>query len=427
MSTQSEATTYEGKLIIGLTGNIATGKSAVTRMAADQGALIIDADKVVHELMNQDSTMQAAIAVAFGSEVRREDGRIDRQALGKIVFDDPAALQDLEAMVHPAVRKVVDQRILDSDESIILIEAIKLLEGDLASICHQVWVTRCEPQRQLERLRVCRGMETNEAKTRIKAQPPQEEKVARADIVIDTNGLMKDTALQFKMAWGRLPDPATVEASPRLPLPDEDEPPLPGTGLLSANKELEQTAVPEKKAAPSKTAAPPPDLPASDVPEEDIQVRRARPSDIPSILLLIQRATDGEVKMKRSELLMALSERGYFIGQVGAEVSTVMGYHMDSQIARIDQIYIYPLEMAMATGTAVLKEIETSAFNHMGQIIIAFLDANMPEIVRQIFAAHGYETVPKEELARSWQLAIDESQSEDADFVVKIMNDIRKI
>lgn len=426
----NEPTVYAGKLIVGLTGNIATGKSAVMRMAADRGALTIDADKIVHELMDHDANMQAALAVAFGPEIRREDGRINRKTLGRIVFNDPQALADLEAMVHPAVRREVDKRILAAKEAIIFVEAIKLLEGDMASVCHQIWVTRCTQGRQLERLRVCRGMEAQEAKNRIKGQASQDEKVAQADVVIDTNGLMRDTELQFNMAWSRLPNPAAVAAKPRLPVPDEDELPLP----VVREKKKPETAVspptePPAKAKPVQSKPLPPSVSVAqtDVASHEIQVRRARPSDIPSILLLIQRATDGRIKMKRKDLLLALSERGYFLGQLGTEVNAVMGYHMDSQVARIDELYFYPPELTQAVGDAILKEIEQSAFAHMGQIIVAFLPVNAPDALRQIFVQHGYEALPKEELASNWQLAIDESQPENTEFVIKIMNDIRKV
>lgn len=418
MSENPEPTTYAGKVIIGLTGNIATGKSAVMRLAHDHGALIIDADKIVHELMDNDTTMQAAIAVAFGSEVRREDGRINRKKLGEIVFADPSALQDLEAMVHPAVGKEVDTRILASKQSVIFIEAIKLLEGNLRDICHQIWVTRCSPQRQLERLRVCRGMETEVAAVRIKAQPPQEEKVAQSDVLIDTNGLMKDTEAQFNIAWARLPDPAAAPTMARLPMPEESDKGLtkPLTGRLVSPK----AATPQK----SQTAVRPPRLKPSERPD-DLQVRRARPSDIPSILLLIQKATDGKVKMKRAELLMALSERGYFIGQMGTEISTVIGYNIDSQVARIDEIYIHPLEMVTQTGKAVLEDIEISAASHMGQIIVAFLPEDAPAGLRELFLAEDYEAMPLEEMARNWQTAVEESQPEGTEYLIRLLRDTR--
>ena len=418
MSEKEEPTTYAGKVIIGLTGNIATGKSAVMRLAQDHGALTLDADKLVHDLMDSDASMQAAIAVAFGSEVRREDGRIDRKKLGEIAFSDPTAMQDLEAMVHPAVGKEVDKRILASKQSVIFIEAIKLLEGNLRDICHQVWVTRCSPQRQLERLRVCRGMETELAAVRIKAQPPQEEKVAQSDVLIDTNGLMKDTEAQFGIAWARLPNPATAEPMTRLPQPDETE--------ETAAKVLTSRAAAPKAAAPQKSSQQlrPPRLEPSERPN-DLQVRRARPSDIPSILLLIQKATDGKVKMKRADLLMALSERGYFIGQVGSEISTVMGYNIDSQVARVDEIYIHPLEMAPQTGKAVLEDIEISAASHMGQIIVAFLPEEAPDTMRELFTGEDYKPMPYEEMAKGWQLAIEESQPEGTHYLVRLLRDTR--
>lgn len=418
MSDNAEATTYAGKVIVGLTGNIATGKSAIMRLAKEHDALTIDADKLVHELMDSDATMQAAIAVAFGPEVRQEDGRINRAKLGEIAFADPTAMQDLEAMVHPAVGKVVDTRILASEKSIIFIEAIKLLEGNLRDICHQIWVTRCSPQRQMERLRVCRGMETEIAAVRIKSQPPQEEKVAQSDVLIDTNGLMKDTDAQFNIAWARLPDPAKAPPQTRLPLPDESAQghPKPLTGRLKSPK-----GVTSKKAA---TELRPPRLEPSERPD-DLQVRRARPSDIPSILLLIQKATAGQVKMKRTELLMALSERGYFIGQVGSEISTVIGFNIDSQVARVDEIYIHPIEMATQTGKAVLEDIEISAATHMGQIIVVFLPADVPASIRQLFEAEGFLPMPFEEMARGWQLAIEESQPEDSEYLVRLLRDTR--
>ncbi|MBE2220251.1 MAG: dephospho-CoA kinase, partial [Anaerolineae bacterium] len=213
MSDEVKTITFKDKVIIGVTGNIATGKSAVMRLATEQGAHTIDADKIVHELMDYDPEIQAAIAVAFGSEVRLENGRINRKKLAEIVFSDAKALKDLEDMVHPAVRQVVAERIQASEASVVVLEAIKLLEGELVKACHQIWVTRCSKQRQLQRLMICRGLDADTATIRVKAQPPQEEKVAMADVVIDTNGLMSETEAQFLTAWKRLPDPEYVEAT----------------------------------------------------------------------------------------------------------------------------------------------------------------------------------------------------------------------
>lgn len=195
------------KFIIGLTGNIATGKSAVMNLAADRGALAIDADKIVHELLESNVPLQEAIASLFGPTVRQADGRIIRPALGKIVFGDPQALRKLEAIIHPAVHRQIMARIEESQSSVVIIEAIKLLEGKLKGICHTIWVTRCSRERQLERLRVFRGMDEETAVMRVDSQAPQEDKVVKADVVIDTDGLMDDTRRQFEQAWAQIPTP----------------------------------------------------------------------------------------------------------------------------------------------------------------------------------------------------------------------------
>ena len=188
--------------IIGLTGNIATGKSAVMRLAAERGALTIDADRVVHELLAGDAAIQQAIVVTFGPSVRRAGGGIDRVALGSIVFDDPQRLRQLEAILHPAVRTEIARRVQTSDAPVIVIEAIKLLEGPLAALCDQVWVTACARETQMARLRVCRGLAEADATARIDAQSPQADKIARADVVIRTDGLLRETEEQFNAAWG---------------------------------------------------------------------------------------------------------------------------------------------------------------------------------------------------------------------------------
>jgi dephospho-CoA kinase len=458
-----------GKLIIGLTGNIATGKSAVMRLAADRGALTIDADRLVHRIMDTDETMQANVVAAFGSRVRLPDGRIDRKILGNIVFYDRTAMRDLEGMLHPVVRQQVYQQIDETEATLILVEAIKLLEGDIADACHQIWVTRCREEVQMERLRVCRGLDPDSAALRIHTQSAQEEKVAMADVVIETDGLMADTEKQFDLFWKRLPDPATVPAkelpivaepitptitSPDTPLATEkaDDTPrvkpdlsrLKGAGAkLRAKKEQDKAVQHEAKegedetstaesAPPAPSPVTPPPRPDIDVPftlvaaedrPSDLEVRRARPSDIPSILLLIHKATNGAVRMKRADLLLALSERSYFIGQVGAEVSAVIGWSIESGVTKMDQIYIHPPEAAGLTGPPIIEEIGKSAFQHMCELMVVFLPKHGPAYLRQLFDSQGYRTAEIKKMVGSWRQAIQEAQPPDTEFLVKILAD----
>jgi dephospho-CoA kinase len=126
--------------------------------------------------------------------------------LGKIVFGNPQALRRLESIVHPAVRERLALMLQETTAEFVFIEAIKLLEGPLRQLCDQIWVTTCSRDRQLERLRVCRGLDAATAVSRVEAQSPQAEKVTQADVLIDTDGLMRDTEQQFERAWLQLVD-----------------------------------------------------------------------------------------------------------------------------------------------------------------------------------------------------------------------------
>jgi len=195
------------RLLIGLTGNIATGKSTVARMLADLGATVIDADRVAHEVMRAGTAVHAAILAAFGPEIVRTDGEIDRARLGALVFADPNALARLERIVHPAVTAEVARRIAEAPTPVVVVEAIKLIEAGMAERCDSLWVTTCPSELQVQRLMADRRLSREEAELRVRAQPPQEEKVARADVVIDTGGSLAQTRAQVEMAWERLVRP----------------------------------------------------------------------------------------------------------------------------------------------------------------------------------------------------------------------------
>jgi dephospho-CoA kinase len=190
--------------LIGLTGNIGTGKSTVARMLADLGAEAIDADQVTREVMRAGTPVHAAIVEAFGPEALAGGGEIDRRRLGDIVFADPAALARLEAIVHPATLAVIDRRVAASSAGVMVVEAIKLIEAGMADGCDGVWVTTCRPEQQVARIMAVRGLSRTEAEQRVYAQPVQEEKVARADVVIDTSGTLAQTREQVRQAWERL-------------------------------------------------------------------------------------------------------------------------------------------------------------------------------------------------------------------------------
>lgn len=191
----------EGPLLIGLTGNIATGKSTVAGMLSDLGALAIDADKVAHHVMRPGTQVHANIVEAFGPEILATDGTIDRKRLGSLVFADQRALAKLEAIVHPATLEAIDRCIDATSADVVVIEAIKLIESGLAHKCHSVWVTTCRPEQQVERIMAVRDLSRAEAQQRVEAQRGQEERVSHADVVIDNAGPLSATWEQVVVAW----------------------------------------------------------------------------------------------------------------------------------------------------------------------------------------------------------------------------------
>ena len=189
-------------LVIGLTGNIGTGKSTVSGILAGLGALIIDADQVAHRVMEPSQPAYQAIIAEFGQEIAPEGGSIDRRLLGQIVFTDPAALARLEAIVHPAVYRQVKELVQESVEPVVVIEAIKLLEAGLSlQLCDVVWVVTAPREEQIERLIRTRDLSRAEAMLRIDAQPPQPDKVAQADVVIRNAGSLEQLHQQVMAAW----------------------------------------------------------------------------------------------------------------------------------------------------------------------------------------------------------------------------------
>ncbi len=196
--------------VIGLTGNIATGKSSVARMLGCLGAHVIDADQVAHQAMCAGTSVHAAIVAEFGRDILRADGEIDRAKLGTIVFADPRALSRLEALVHPAVVVAVEQTLDEIAASagcagtVAVVEAIKLIESGMAEKYDALWVVTAPEAVQKARLVQQRGLSAAEAERRIHAQPPASAKVALADVVIDNGGTLQETWQQVEKAWQSL-------------------------------------------------------------------------------------------------------------------------------------------------------------------------------------------------------------------------------
>ena len=173
--------------VIGLTGNIASGKSVVLQFLANFGVLTIDADLVAQETYLPGNPAYDPILARFGSDLVLSDGQINRSKLGRIVFRDPASLAELEAIIHPQVTANILESVSKTPRKIVAIEAIKLFESGIDRHCNVRWAVAAEEALRLERLMVDRGLDEAAALQRINSQSPQSEKIRLSDLVIHTD------------------------------------------------------------------------------------------------------------------------------------------------------------------------------------------------------------------------------------------------
>lgn len=187
--------------LIGVTGNIACGKTAVMTALNALGATVIDGDLVYRELTGPDSCLVQQLAAVFGDRIVNADGSLNRPELGNIVFSDPAALAKLDLLTHPVILDEVVRRIGIASTPVVATDGIKLIESGLADRCDEVWVVTCDPERQRARLMARNGLTREEADRRIASQPPIDEKIARADVVIDNDGTLDEMQHRVLAAW----------------------------------------------------------------------------------------------------------------------------------------------------------------------------------------------------------------------------------
>jgi dephospho-CoA kinase len=190
--------------VIGLTGGIGTGKSQVSRILEDLGAVIINADLLGHEVYMPGSEGWREVKEAFGEGVIAPGGEVDRRQLGAIVFNDPEALRRLNAITHPRIFKLTEERLQSlggQDIGVAVVEAALLIEANWISLADEVWVTTSPEEQVIQRLRARNNLDEAAIRTRIRSQMPQAERVKHADAVIDNSGSLEDLRAQIQKLW----------------------------------------------------------------------------------------------------------------------------------------------------------------------------------------------------------------------------------
>jgi dephospho-CoA kinase len=354
---------WPGKYVIGLTGNIATGKSVVRKMLEHLGAYGIDADALSHRAMSRTAPGYNQIVDTFGKWIVAPDGQIDRAKLSRLVFPDPEAMRSLEAIIHPLVRDAIDVLVRRAKHKIIVIEAIKLLESDLYTYCDSIWVTDAPQDTQTLRLMKNRGMSAEAAWERIHAQGAQSDKLSKADIIIQNHKSFEDTWKQVAAAW-------------QVTVPSEAIAPTP-----------------KKKKVPAGTFA----------------VQRARPQEADKIATFINRLSKSQKTLTSSDIMAAFGEKAFLLLMNGDRIVGLMGWQVENLVARVDDVYI-EAEISLSKAIKVMtEEVEEASKELQCEAALLFLPPDLAQH-QDVWQAVGYEARTVRDLGvRAWQDAAMDS------------------
>lgn len=353
---------WPGKFVIGLTGNIASGKSVVRKMLEHLGAQGIDADSLSHRVIAQGSPGYQPVVEMFGKWILAPDGQIDRLKLGRITFSDAEAMETLEKIVHPFVTQALDILVRRAQRNIIVVEAIKLFETNMASRFDSVWVTYAPQELQLARLMQKRGMSEAAARQRINAQPLQEKKTAAANVVIRNEGSFEDTWQQVYNAWQNIFPSAETEAP-----------------------------------QPTETAA------------GQLLVARGRPREAEEIAHMITQFSNGQRKVTREQIMEAFGEKAFLLLKMNNRSVGVAGWQVENLVARTDDVFIENNVPLVDGLGALMKEVERASKELECEASLLFLPSEF-ESQESVFRTIGYQRRTVQSLGvRAWEEAAQES------------------
>jgi dephospho-CoA kinase len=375
---------WKDKYVIGLTGNIATGKSLVRRMLEHLGAYTLDADGLAHQVMTPSAPAYKPILEVFGKFVLKPDGQIDRDRLGAMAFSHPDALRALESITHPVIISAIDTLISRARHQVVVVEAIKLLEGDLAGFVDAVWVVDSTPATQLQRLMTKRGLSELDAKKRISIQNPQADKVARADVVINNEGNPDQTWAQVQQAW------ATARGG------EED------TAAIQAVQTVHVQPTPPQQAAAA--AAAPAGI-------SSIDITRPRPTEFDKLAALINRETGSNVT--RDDIMANFGEKTYMMAEANGNAVGIIAFLVENLVTRVDEFVIDSRVPLKTVGPILIEAMENASNDLQSEVAFVFLKSAAAATQRQVFVDQGYaEQKPEDIRYPAWREAISEFADE---------------
>ncbi|MBN1230275.1 MAG: dephospho-CoA kinase [Anaerolineales bacterium] len=370
------------KFIIGLTGNIASGKSVIRKMLEHLGAYGIDSDDLSHRVIEKNGPGFQKVVDSFGSWVLSPDGQIDRSKLGKIVFNDPVALKKLEDIIHPYVTKAVNFLISRSNAEIIVIEAVKIIESPLKGLCDVVWVTTCIEEIRIARLVQKRGMDVASARERIDAQGSDTEKIKAANLIIDNSKSFDETWKQVKQGWDNLKTPKPVEET-----------------VTISSDETETIA--------------------------DLYILRANPKHAEQIAFFINRMNPGSNKYTRMDIMAAFGEKAYLLLMSADKIVGLVGWQVENLVSCTDDVNLVPNLQVGDSLSMLVAEMENKASELQAEASLIFVNNSL---ARQtpIWSGLGYEKrLPESLTVSAWREAAATSGSDNNQMFFKQLKENR--
>lgn len=368
---------WPGKYVIGVTGNIGTGKSVVRRMLEHLGAYGIDADALAHRAIAKGAPAFGPVVRHFGEYILDNDGQIDRVKLGRIVFNDSSALESLEGFVHPPVVQAVDLLIRRAPQQVIAVEAIKLLESSLAEDCDAIWVVYSPFEVQLSRLMETRHMSEKDARQRISAQVAQESRFSQASVIIKNVSTFEDTLHQVSNAWQKFIPYKTISAYP--------------------------------VSKPVKLSL------------GEVNVQRAGPKQAAEIADLHNSFSGDEKVMRKEDVLAAFGEKAFMLLRVNDQTRGMLGWQVENLVARTTDILIDSALPAAEYLPILVREMERASTQLQCEVSLIYVPPSLARL-DDLWGNLGYkETTPSSLPVLAWQEAAEDSMQENSRLYYKLL------
>ncbi|MBI1259162.1 MAG: dephospho-CoA kinase [Chloroflexi bacterium] len=419
---------WENKYVIGLTGNIAVGKSVVRQMLQHLGAYTLDADGLSHQAMMPGAPAYKPVIETFGKFMLNEDGLIDRARLGSVVFAMPDALTALETIVHPVVHQALIALVGRAKQRVVVIEAIKLVETDLADMVDAIWVVDASPEAQLKRLTDKRKMSDDEARKRIFAQRPQAEKIARADVIITNEDNVEETWKQVQIGWNGVRK-ALGESVPAAPPPTPQasaqpsaapRPAQPATPTPASTPQVQQNSLPPipRQGQPGAPVSAQPSVTPMNTsnslmdPKTAIIVRRGMPGNAEAIASFVSQVAHKDVG--RMDIMLAFGQKSYHIAYgKNDQVISVIGWTVENLITRVDEFYISPNVPKNEIIHELSGAIEDASRELQSEVSFVVLPIDTTPEITQAFIKSGYQFLKLSEVKfPAWREAAHEMMSD---------------